>query len=60
MAGNGAMETFRGPARYRQAAVEFKLKAEQEKTPSKRAYYYDLHRTYLRLAIAYEQDSEAA
>jgi hypothetical protein len=54
------METFRGPARYRQAAVEFKLKAELERSPSKRAYYYDLHRTYLRLAITWEEESEAA
>ena len=54
------MERFRGYARYRQAALEFKLKAEQATSPSKRAYYYDLHRTYLRLAIAYEEESEAA
>jgi hypothetical protein len=54
------MDRFRGPERYRQAAAEFKLKAEQEKRPSKREYYYDLHRQYLRLAIAYEEDSEAA
>jgi hypothetical protein len=54
------MERFRGAARYRQAAVEFKLKAEQEMKPSKREYYFDLHRQYLRLAIACEEDSEAA
>jgi hypothetical protein len=53
------MGSFRGPARYRQAAVDFKLKAEQETSPSKRAYYYDLHRQYLRLAIA-EEESKAA
>jgi hypothetical protein len=54
------MDRFRGPERYRQAAVEFKLKAEQEKSPSKREYYYDLHRQYLRLAITCEEESEAA
>jgi hypothetical protein len=57
---SGAMESFHGPTRYRQAAVEFKLKAEQEKSPSKREYYYDLHQTYLRLAITSEEQSEAA
>ena len=57
---NGAMETFRVAARYRQAAVEFKLKAEQETRPSKREYYFDLHRQYLRLAITCEEESEAA
>jgi hypothetical protein len=54
------MDRFRGPERYRQAAVEFKLKAEQERSPSKRAYYYDLHRTYLRLAMTCEEESDAA
>lgn len=54
------MERFRGAARYRQAAVEFKLKAEQETKPSKREYYFDLHRQYLRLAITCEEESEAA
>jgi hypothetical protein len=54
------MESFRGAARYRQAAVEFKLKAEQATSFSKREYYYELHRQYLRLAIAYEEGSEAA
>ena len=54
------MDRFRGPERYRQAAVEFKLKAEQEKSPSKREYNFDLHRQYLRLAIASEEESEAA
>jgi hypothetical protein len=54
------MDRFRGPERYRQAAAEFKLKAEQEKRPSKRAYYFDLHQTYLRLAITWEEESDAA
>ena len=54
------MESFHGPARYRQAAVEFKLKAEQETKPSKREYYFNLHRHYLRLAITCEEESEAA
>jgi hypothetical protein len=54
------MDRFRGPARYRQAAVEFKLKAERETKPSKREYYFDLHRQYLRLAITCEEESEAA
>jgi hypothetical protein len=54
------MDRFRGPARYRQAAIEFKLKAEQATSISKREYYFDLHRQYLRLAIAYEEESEAA
>jgi two-component sensor histidine kinase len=54
------MDGFRGPARYRQAATEFKLKAEQATSISKREYYFDLHRQYLRLAIACEEESEAA
>ena len=54
------MERFRGPARYRQAAAEFKLKAEQETSFSKREYYFERHRHWLRLAIAYEEESEAA
>jgi len=54
------MEGFRGAASYRRAATEFKLKAEQEASLSKRAYYYELHRQYLRLAIACEEESEAA
>jgi hypothetical protein len=54
------MERFRGAASYRKAAVEFRIKAEQETKPSKREYYFDLHRQYLRLAIACEEESEAA
>jgi hypothetical protein len=54
------MDRFRGAARYRQAAAEFKLKAEQATSFSKREYYYDLHSQYLRLAIADEEESEAA
>jgi hypothetical protein len=53
------MVRLRGSADYRQAAAEFKRKAEQETSVPKREYYFDLHRYWLRLAISYEENEAA-
>ena len=53
------MVRLRGAAAYRQAAAEFKRKAEQETSVSKREYYFELHRHWLRLAITYEENEAA-
>jgi hypothetical protein len=43
-------------ARYRDAAVELKRKAEQEPSFSKRELYFGTHHRLLRLAIACEEE----
>jgi hypothetical protein len=43
-------------ARYREAAVELKLKAEQEPSFSRREQYFERHHRLLRLAIVCEEE----
>jgi hypothetical protein len=45
-------------AQCRQMAAEYKRKAEQEIRLLQRAFYFDLHRRWLRMAIACETEAE--
>jgi hypothetical protein len=45
-------------AQCRRHAAEYKQKAEQATRPSERELYFELHRSWLRLAIAREEEAE--
>lgn len=46
-------------AQCRQMATEYKWRAEQEIRLLQRAFYLDLHRSWLRMAIACEIEAES-
>ena len=46
-------------ARFRETAAEFKQRAEQEASFSKRETFFGIHQQLLRLAIVCEEDTES-